>query len=448
MDFPIQIKVPDGLVEMNNIEENKNKNIVKEEENEFINFQNINSPQLIQDILHLSSHSTQNGFQHQNNLIRSLYSFNDSILPILDEDFSEDNINFNPKKEFLKRRNKLNMMKFSQINSGNNFLLKEINKYNNLKQKVSDFKSLENKEKEDNDDNKEDNEKELKLKLFLVNHPLINLFKDEIDIIQLKEEIKKDYLKGMKDNTNYKPGPENPHLINILEQNVSVNEENEDENEGENDAVSLVSEPSGEALEDGEMEEINIYDNHSDEDEEEPVLEIAPNPNLNNQAQANENHENINENQNIQLEHEEPNLPNNINNEIQINDIFAFDEIQPMQPLEPELPIQPLEPNEPMQPLEQEHPMQPLEPNQPNQPLEPIVPIQPPQNVIGIQEVIPMLIIDQDFNYHIDNGQEDINNNIEENVANNNINEIQHYENQNNGENINHNLEENKDNNE
>ena len=167
---------------MNNIddlkEEDKNKNIVKEEKNEFINFQNINSPQLIQDILHLSSHSTQNGFQHQNNLIKSLYSFNDSILPILDDDFSEDDINFNPRIIFLKKKNKLNMMNFAQINSRNTSLLKKINQYNDLQQKISDFKSLENKEKEINDDNQEENKKELNLKLFLVNHPLINLFKD------------------------------------------------------------------------------------------------------------------------------------------------------------------------------------------------------------------------------------------------------------------------------
>ena len=269
------------------------------------------------------------------------------------------------------------MMNFSQINSGNNSLLKEINKYSDLKQKVSDFKSLENQEKEDNNDNKEDNKKELNLKLFLVNHPLINLFKDEIDIIKLKDEIKKEYLKGMKDNTNYKPGPPNPHLINILEQNVSANEENEEENEGEIDevAVSLVSEPSGEALEEPD---VVIYDNHSEEDEEDPVLEIAPNPN--NQVQAVENHENINENQNIQQEHEEQNLPNNI---------FAFDEIQPIQP------IQPLEPIQPMQQLEPEQPMQPLEPEQPLEPL------QPPQNDINIQEILPMPIIDQNLNYRM-----------------------------------------------
>jgi hypothetical protein len=440
MDIPVPIKDPEEMIKVDDLkEEDKNKNIVKEEKNEFINFQNINSPQLIQDILHLSSHSTQNGFQHQNNLIKSLYSFNDSILPILDDNFSEDDINFNPRIIFLKKRNKLNMMNFAQINSRNNFLLQKINQYNDLQQKISDFKSLEIKEKEINNDNQEENKKELNLKLFLVNHPLINLFKDEIDIIKLKDEIQKEYLKGMKDNTNYKPGPPNPHLINILEQNVSANEENEEENEGEIDevAVSLVSEPSGEALEEPD---VVIYDNHSEEDEEDPVLEIAPNPN--NQVQAVENHENINENQNIQQEHEEQNLPNNINNEIQINNIFAFDEIQPIQPLELELPIQPLEPIQPMQQLEPEQPMQPLEPEQPLEPL------QPPQNDINIQEILPMPIIDQNLNYHIDNNQEQPINNIEENNENENINEIQHDENQNSDENINQNIEENKENNE
>ena len=103
-------------------------------------------------------------------------------------------------------------MNFAQLNSGNNFLLKKINQYNELKQKISDFKSMENKEKEINHNNQEANKKELNLKIFLVNHPFINLFKDDIDIIKLKDEIKKEYLKGLKDNTNYKPGPPNPHI--------------------------------------------------------------------------------------------------------------------------------------------------------------------------------------------------------------------------------------------
>jgi len=422
MDIQVPIKDPEEMIKVDVLkEEDKNKNIVKEEKNEFINFQNINFPQLIQDILHLSSHSTQNGFQHQNNLIKSLYSFNDSILPILDDNFSEDDINFNPRIIFLKKRNKLNMMNFAQINTGNNFLLKKINQYNDLKQKISDFKSLENKEKEINDDNQENNKKELNLKLFLVNHPLINLFKDEIDIIKLKDEIKNEYVKGMKDNTNYKPGPPNPHLINILEQNVSVSEENENENEN-NDESQILSINSGEG---SEQIEVDMYDDHQEEEEDEDHgIEIVPNPN--NQAQVNENHENIDENQNIQQEQEQQNLPNNINNEIQINIEYPLNEIQPIQPPQHLAPMQPPQPL-PQVPLFPQ--IEQLEPEQPVHPLE------------------QLFILNQDFHGHIANDEEQQNNNIEENIENENINEIQHGENQNNNENINHNVEENKENN-
>ena len=418
MDIPVPIKDPEEMIKVDVLkEEDKNKNIVKEEKNEFINFQNINFPQLIQDILHLSSHSTQNGFQHQNNLIKSLYSFNDSILPILDDNFSEDDINFNPRIIFLKKRNKLNMMNFAQINSRNNFLLQKINQYNDLQQKISDFKSLENKEKEINDDNQEENKKELNLKLFLVNHPLINLFKDEIDIIKLKDEIKNEYVKGMKDNTNYKPGPPNPHLINILEQNVSVSEENENENNDESEIIN-----SGEG---SEQSEVDMYDDHQEEEDEDHGIEIVPNPD--NQAQVNENHENINENQNIQQEQEQPNLPNNINNEIQINIEYPLNEIQPIQPPQHLAPMQPPQPL-PQVPLFPQ--IEQLEPEQPVHPLE------------------QLFILNQDFHGHNTNDEEQQNNNIEENTENENINEIQHGENQNTDENINQNVDENKGNNE
>ena len=430
MDIPVPIKDPEEMIKVDDLkEEDKNKNIVKEEKNEFINFQNINSPQLIQDILHLSSHSTQNGFQYQNNLIKSLYSFNDSILPILDDNFSEDDINFNPRIIFLKKRNKLNMMNFAQINTGNNFLLKKINQYNDLKQKISDFKSLENKEKEINDDNEEENKKELNLKLFLVNHPLINLFKDEIDIIKLKDEIKNEYVKGMKDNTNYKPGPPNPHLINILEQNVSVSEENENENEN-NDESEIMN--SGEG---SEQSEVDMYDDHQEEEDEDHGIEIVPNPD--NQAQVNENHENINENQNIQQEQEQPNLPNNINNEIQINIEYPLNEIQPIQLPQP-LPLVPLFPQ-----IEQLEPDQPVQPPQPLPPV-PLFPqieqLEPEQPVHPLEQ---LFIVNQDFHGHNTNDEEQQNNNIEENIENENINEIQHGENQNTDENINQNVDEN-----
>ena len=148
----------------NNLELNIFDNFESTEKNqkELKNFENINSPKLIQDILHLSSHSLQNGFELQNNLIRSLYSFNDTITTIMDDDFSEDNINFNPSIIFLKKRNKLNMMNFPQINSDNNFLLNKINQYNDLKQKISELKSLENKKNEKENNNNEEEKEENK----------------------------------------------------------------------------------------------------------------------------------------------------------------------------------------------------------------------------------------------------------------------------------------------
>ena len=44
----------------------------------------------------------------------------------------------------------------------------------------------------------------------------------KIPIFLLKDQIQNQYLKRMKDNTNYKPGPENPHLINLLEDIIGL----------------------------------------------------------------------------------------------------------------------------------------------------------------------------------------------------------------------------------
>ena len=93
MDIQENENKPEILPIKDNLELDINENIIKEEKLEPKIIENIKSPQLIQDILHLSSHSTQNDYQHQNNLIKSLYSFNDSIIPILDDDFIEDKIN-------------------------------------------------------------------------------------------------------------------------------------------------------------------------------------------------------------------------------------------------------------------------------------------------------------------------------------------------------------------
>ena len=424
MDIPINENKLENILEKDILEEDKNKNILKEEKIEFQNFDNINSPQLIQDILHLSSHSTQNCFQHQNNLIKSLYSLNDLILPALEEDSANSGTVFNPKINFLNNRNKLHLMNFNQINSQNNFLIEEIRQYNDLKRKISDYKSSiifkgeekENTENNQNLNNKEDIKKELNSKLILVNHPLINLFKEDIDITQLKDDLQKEYLKGMRDNTNYKPVPYINNLINILNNSIS---ENNEENELQENSL-IISQNSGEEMEEVE-EEINVP-LHPHQEEEGSLESVE---NVNNQNQVNENIDNpiapINNeehNEIANIENEPINVHHNENeeNNIDMNNGVIQPIIQQINEINNNMQIQiPLV-------------------LQPNQPLEPIYLNEPIENI----EEIPLNIEN-----HIEN-----NNNIGENVENiENANTIQNDENQNEEINNNQNMEENEENN-
>ena len=300
MDIPLVENKEEILPKKEEIESDIIKvNIIKEEKSKK-KFENINSPQLIQQILKLSTNSIQNDYHHQNNIIKSLYSFNDSILPIIEDDYTDNNniINFNPQIQFLSKKNKLSSMNFAQVNKKNDYLLDKIEQYNDLKEKVSNYKLNLNKEKESNVDidNMQNQKKELSLKLFLINHPLINLFKEEIDIKEIKKEIEKEYLKKMKDNSDYKPGPLNPHLINIQEQENSHSEESIEESEQLNE-----SDNSGHSGPIFGMDEIELIENNSaDQDEN--------------------NNENIDNQNNIELQniHEEQN--NNDNNENNEND--------------------------------------------------------------------------------------------------------------------------------
>ena len=302
MDIQENENKPEILAIKDNLEVDINENIIKEEKLEPKIIENINSPQLIQDILHLSSHSTQNDYQHQNNLIKSLYSFNDSIIPILDDDFIEDKINYNPKIKFLSMKKKLNSMNFEQINPQNNYLKKKIEQYHDLKKKISEYKTNINEEKneEEKENNDIDNKNELIKKLFLINHPMINLFKDDIDVIKIKNEIEKQFQEKMKDNSNYKPGPLNPHLIHVVEEqeHESIQQELSVEDDEDDDNNEEMSEHSEESF-------IDIYEpNEGEQHENEGNNENnANNNNLVNQSENNNNNpipvenNNINQNQ-------------------------------------------------------------------------------------------------------------------------------------------------------
>ena len=264
------------------------------------NIENINSPQLIQDILHLSTNSTKNGFQLQNNMIKSLYSFNNSILSVLDSNSDIDN--FNPEIYFLQKKHKIYNMDFDKNNFRNSFLSNKIEQYNDLKRKISEYKN--------NKNNKDISEDDIRTqKLFFINHPLINLFTEEIDINEMKKEIKQEYMNKMKDNTEYKPVEEIPHPgINIMHDLMFLNEVGENEEEEE-----LEEENEDISLHDGDNEEI-------------PELVIPPIDHINNDNGNQDNNLPINNNDNIH--------PIIAPQEIEpINEIIDPPEIEPIPPI-------------------------------------------------------------------------------------------------------------------
>ena len=254
MDINVENELPKEEKESNN---EKEESIIIEE-----TFENINSPQLIQNILHLSSNSSKIGLDLENNIIKSLISINDLMTPFLLDNKNEENdidinSNFNPFLHALNKKNELCKLNFEELNVKNKFLNQKIKQYNELKQKISDFK---------NDKNKELSDKEkMYQKLFLVHHPLISIFEDEINVKEIKNELHKEYLNKMENHTEYKyTEPRNLLLGNINlnnflhfndeeEENREIDDQNDDEedsnNENEEDEGSFVDE-----VYNGEME--------------------------------------------------------------------------------------------------------------------------------------------------------------------------------------------------
>ena len=283
----------------------------KEEKLGTAQFKDINSPHLIQNILHLTTHSSQTGLELENNTVKSLFSFNESILPILDND-DIDIDSFNPYLQTQIIKNNLYNVNFETVNKKNSFLNKKIKQYNELKQKVSEYNNkLIAKKMEENDNNKNLEEKkkeELSNKLFLSQHPLISLFEETINIKQIKEELYKEYQNKKKDNTNYKYASflQNSNLAN-LHQIILNQNENDDEDEGEfyQDNVE-------------EEQEEDIAGNYSD-DSYNSNMSVGINENIDylHDNNAIENNNNNNNAENINNENLIAN--NNANNENQNN---------------------------------------------------------------------------------------------------------------------------------
>ena len=191
---------------MNNINTNnsdnsalkkKNKIYEKEKTENNIN-EDINSPQLIQLMLHFDNlNKNTKKTQILNKTIKNLTSLNNTILQVLDNN-NEDN-NINPYIEFSKQKNDIYKLNFDD----NNYKQKELNniieQYKELYTKIVNYnKNLELKNNINNISSHETqiankNENNLVEELFIVNHPLVNLFEKEININELKNNINNKY---------------------------------------------------------------------------------------------------------------------------------------------------------------------------------------------------------------------------------------------------------------
>ena len=299
-------------------------------------FENINSPHIIQDILHLSIESSQIELELQNNTIKSLLSINENLLPILDNDYNEEN--FNPFILSQNKKSDLYRLNFEKINITNTKLNEKIGQYNELSQKINEFKKNKvNNNYKLNVDNLEENKKskkklenqkkeEIGKKLFLIQHPLISLFKEKIKINELKNEIKNEYLNKMKDNTNYKylpPQNNNPlgaPLPLLLDDENIVDEEldndNNEDNEDNEDNDDDFNEDAEVEEENEQIEPILPPLPHPLEEENElpePILPPLVNPLAHNSIIENVHQENLN-NDNNNGNNENNNNNDNINN--------------------------------------------------------------------------------------------------------------------------------------
>ena len=315
-------------------EKKENKDEKKDEIAVEETFENINSPQLIQNILHLSTNSSKISLDLENSIIKSLMSINDLVTTLVldnknEENDIEINSNFNPFLHALNKKNDLYKLDFEEINAKNKFLNQKIKQYNELKQKISDYKNEKNKE------NKELSDKEkMQQKLFLVHHPLISIFENEINVKEIKNELHKEYLNKMEDHTEYSYTASNNLLYNF--NNVNLNNllhiHDEEEEDQENDDLNDDEEPNNEDEEDegsfvdgvyndGMVEEDNANNNNNIEVIEMPNQAInvqQPNADNNNDQLPNQAENIQQQNGNIHIENAE--LPNQVENSQQQNE--------------------------------------------------------------------------------------------------------------------------------
>jgi hypothetical protein len=282
-------------------EENEEKNDKKTEKLEKFDSEqyiSVNSPKLIQEILHLSARMPEDRTT-ENNIIKSLYSVNEKILPILQSgsniDDDIDVTNFNPYLQEKMRKNNLLKLNFKEISIDNNYLNTKLKQYKDLEKIISDYIK----------DSQSQTENFEQKKMFLIKHPLISLFKEKIDLKKIEEDLYNEYQNKMKDNTKYKY----QEILNLQNDNHLNNNDNNDNDYQDNSIIESYSNNSNE--EDQEEEEYN-FDNSDDNSN--MSLEPIDNHIINANAEQNHNDNNDNNNANNENNNNNNNDTNNNNN--------------------------------------------------------------------------------------------------------------------------------------
>ena len=214
------------------IEEEKKK---EEEEEEIIDF----TMNQIQEIIDANNNKNQCGIKEENKIIKSITSFN--ILQNKEINKIPEEIISNP-KIFMKKEKKKLIEKENYIHK--NHMTNKI-----LKEKLKNYQKLEKTIK--NDSFIKDIEENEDLRLLIISNPLSYLFKNELE--KVLEIQKKEYLKKLKNNSQYKYNYKSPFDLilgnnNIphflLNRPINPSEENSYEEEIEQESIEDFNEYS------------------------------------------------------------------------------------------------------------------------------------------------------------------------------------------------------------
>ena len=225
------------------------------------------SIEIVQKILHLYSSSKNSGEKIENNITKPLSSIKYTLFNLVTENEELDNNSEYYLNPLVKAKEKINNI--SKLNTkikrnmSNSQLQEKIKSYYELKNKIKNYKK---------------NNEDISEKLYIINHPLISLFENDIiNYNELKNDIQKDFKNKMKINTNEKfviaPPP--------LNENENNNEDNDDNsNSSQPEIINMNLLPNINAIWNNEFSvDNNEEDSESDEhshssgSENEPLMD-------------------------------------------------------------------------------------------------------------------------------------------------------------------------------